>query len=75
MKKNKYRWREMKDEKPKIGEVIIVRMNDKTTPFIMKVKQLTPFGCKGDAEPFLCDVAVRFSDFLWRKMCKLPGEK
>lgn len=83
MKSNKYRWREMKDERPLVGEeVIVISWN---IPFTAKFINRCS-GCEqchdNEIESYkfkslidnrvICDAV---ENFIWRKMCKLPGEK
>ncbi len=80
MKQNKYRWREMKNEKPKINELVIL--------FSATDAYIPSFGnYKGTMEnrkdilifsrkPEETVVSLYSIEGLhWRKMCKLPGEK
>jgi len=76
--KNKYRWREMKDEKPKDNERIIwffvdgVAGKPRIGTFIgIDYRRRDEIKIQGDVylEQYF------EGNIKWRKMCKLPGEK
>lgn len=88
MKKNKYRWREMTDEKPEFKEWVLTlpydfenRKNQGIYPnsgqYLGEVKN-SP---NDDPEIYInyrntgFPVIIKSRSLLWRKMCKLPGEK
>jgi len=80
MKRNKYRWREMKDEFPAYGEYVLLSSNDKSSSYFLRLPKTVSFvSCDGVSlyvtdinGNLLMDDARRVC---WRKMCKLPGEK
>lgn len=87
MKKNKYRWREMNDDPPKICEIVICVFGDESEiPYDESAYCVCTYrGNLENGETLLqCHLpfpenhvlVVYESPFIkWRKMCKLPGEK
>lgn len=92
MKKNKYRWREMKDEKPELGEFIFIAeikyWKGEPERYASRVQYIGKCEWRGVENSDLVVVrefslfkrepitnVVLSSDYEWRKMCKLPGEK
>lgn len=86
MKKNKYRWREMKDEKPDVGEFIfIVSKEEIRTPNLLyRLPRVFCYDGRNRDTIIMRTVEDVFSGakglpliediILWRKMCKLPDE-
>lgn len=88
MKKNKYRWREMKDEKPDIEEKVLFLSKYEMGSYRIggspqyAIKSGFVWPCEDESSVYLTygySMEGRYQrkkdDLLWRKMCKLPGEK
>lgn len=77
-KLNKYRWREMKDEKPSENELVIVK-DTNHQPFIAYyLGGLAEHHCRWRIDikdSFSREYVTNEYATKWRKMCKLPGEK
>lgn len=80
MNKSKYRWREMKDEKPKLRGKIHIYCNIETAEFFLTGEY---HGMCENHSSFLFLPRNSGNEYSiwdvsktkWRPMCKLPGEK
>lgn len=87
MKKNKYRWREMKDEKPEVGEFILVvsKKDIYVSNLLYRMPSVFEYGgCFNNKVMVRTPLQIMQSypgnnfaedSMLWRKMCKLPGDE
>lgn len=80
-KKRKYRWRDMKNEEPDIGWIFIAS-NEENANILDKIPVAIEVVQVKDEKIVLAmmknirhPIQLNRDSFLWRKMCKLPGEK